>query len=120
MSVEFREWNGLRMTFFAGTSEPVWLMAKVAQLAGNVPKAARRLGMRVSKLHTGDNYVQANARRIGFKRETAIEAGFAPPEPIEIFSSLVFPAEQPLWRKPETISRPRYRRRSREPPVFRD
>lgn len=65
-------------------------MAKVAQLAGNVPKAARRLGVRVSKLHTGDNYVQANARRIGFERETAIEAGFAPPEPIEIFPSLVF------------------------------
>lgn len=35
MSVEFREWNGLRMTFFAGTSEPVWLMAEIAlQAAG--------------------------------------------------------------------------------------
>jgi hypothetical protein len=78
------------MTFFAGASEPVWLMAEIAQLAGNVPKAARRLGVRVSKLHTGDNYVQANARRIGFERETAIEAGFAPPEPVEIFPSLVF------------------------------
>ena len=90
MSVEFREWNGLRITFFAGASEPVWLMAKVAQLAGNVPKAARRLGVRVSKLHTGDNYVQANARRIGFERETAIEAGFAPPEPVEIFHRWFF------------------------------
>ena len=59
-------------------------MAKVAQLAGNVPKAARRLGVRVSKLRTVMDDVQANARRIGFERETAIEAGFAPPEPIEI------------------------------------
>jgi len=33
MSVEFREWNGLRRTFFAGASEPVWLMAKVARTA---------------------------------------------------------------------------------------
>lgn len=81
------------MTFFAGASEPVWLMAKIAQLAGNMPKAARRLGARVSKLRTVLDYVQANPRRIGFERETAIEAGFAPPEPIEIFPSLVFPAD---------------------------
>ena len=33
MSVEFREWNGLRMTFFAGASEPVWLMAEIARPA---------------------------------------------------------------------------------------
>jgi len=33
MSVELREWNGLRMTFFAGASEPVWLMAEIARPA---------------------------------------------------------------------------------------
>ena len=33
MSVEFREWNGLRITFFAGASEPVWLMAEIARTA---------------------------------------------------------------------------------------
>ena len=33
MSVEFREWNGLRMRFLAGASEPVWLMAEVARTA---------------------------------------------------------------------------------------
>jgi len=94
MSVEFREWNRLRMTFFAGASEPVWLMTEIARQAGDVPKAARQLGVRVSKLRTVLEYVQANARRIGFERETAIEAGFAPQEPVEIFQSLVFPAEQ--------------------------
>ena len=126
MSVEFREWNGLRMTFFAGASEPVWLMAEIARPAGNVPKTARRLGVRVYKLRTVLDYVQANARRIGFERETTIEAGFVPPEPVEIFPSLIFPADPLLWRKPElplvheTNSRPRYRRRSRELPAFRD
>lgn len=24
MSVEFQEWHGLRITFFAGASQPVW------------------------------------------------------------------------------------------------
>jgi hypothetical protein len=33
MSVEFREWNGLRITFFAGASEPARLMAKIARTA---------------------------------------------------------------------------------------
>ena len=33
MSVEYRERLGLRMTFFAGASEPVWLMAEVARTA---------------------------------------------------------------------------------------
>ena len=90
MSVEFRERLGLRMTFFAGASEPVWLMAEIALLAGNVPKTARRLGVRVSKLRTVLDYVQANARRIGFERETTIEAGFVPPEPVEIFHRWFF------------------------------
>ena len=126
MSVEFWEWPGLRITFFAGASEPVWLMAEIARPAGNVPKTARRLGVRVYKLRTVLDYVQANARRIGFERETTIEAGFVPPEPVEIFPSLIFPADPLLWRKPElplvheTNSRPRYRRRSRELPAFRD
>lgn len=55
------------------------------------------LPQQVSKLRT----VLANARRIGFERETTIEAGFVPPEPVEIFPSLVFPADSLLWRKPE-------------------
>jgi hypothetical protein len=33
MSVEFREWNGLRRTVFAGASRPVWLMAEIARPA---------------------------------------------------------------------------------------
>ena len=76
MSVEFQEWHGLRITFFAGASEPIWLMAEIARTAGNVPKAARRLGVRVSKLRTVMDDVQANARRIDFERETAQAFGF--------------------------------------------
>ena len=33
MSVEFWEWNGLRRTFFAGASKPVWLIAEIARPA---------------------------------------------------------------------------------------
>jgi hypothetical protein len=41
MSVELREWNGLRMTFFAGASEPVWLMAEIARPAAG-PRNKRK------------------------------------------------------------------------------
>ncbi len=51
-------------------------MAEIARTAGNVPKAARRLGVRVSKLRTVMDDVQANARRIDFERETAQAFGF--------------------------------------------
>jgi hypothetical protein len=51
-------------------------VAEIARTAGNVPKAARRLGVRVSKLRTVMDDVQANARRIDFERETAQAFGF--------------------------------------------
>ena len=42
MGVEFREWNGMQITFWVGMREPVWLVAEIARPLGDVPRAARR------------------------------------------------------------------------------
>ena len=43
MSLEYRNWEGVRMTYVAGKAEPVWLVADLVKKLGHVPRAARRL-----------------------------------------------------------------------------
>lgn len=101
MSVEFREWNGMQMTFWVGMREPVWLVAEIARRLGDVPRAARRWGVRVSQLRAMLQYVQGHARRVEYERELAMESGFEMPPVETSVLTLVFPAEQLQWRRPE-------------------
>lgn len=100
MSVEFREWRGMRMTFMAGMAEPVWWVAETACQIGNVPRAARRLGVRVSKLRAVLQFVQNHARQIEFERTCALDAGIELPVVPDPLPALVFPAEELRWRRP--------------------
>ena len=101
MGVEFREWNGMQMTFWVGMREPVWLVAEIARRLGDVPRAARRCGVRVSQLRALLQYVHSHARRVEYERELALESGFELPPMETPVLTLVFPAEQLQWRRPE-------------------
>jgi hypothetical protein len=97
MLVELREWKGLRTTFAPGIPEPVWMVEEFARALGNVPRAARCMGLPVSRLRAVLHYAQQNARRICYEREAALEAGFKPPPPPpKAIPSLVFPADKLL------------------------
>ena len=105
MSVEFREWNGMQMTFWVGMREPVWLVAEIARRLGDVPRAARRWGVRLSQLRAMLQYVQSHARRVEYERELALESGFEVP-PVETpVLTLVFPADAGQFRE-ESLESP--------------
>jgi hypothetical protein len=46
-------------------------------------------------------YVQSHARRVEYERELALESGFEMPPVETSVLTLVFPAEQLQWRRPE-------------------
>lgn len=101
MGVEFRDWNGMQMTFWVGMDRPVWWLAEVARQTRDVPRAARRCGLRVSQLRAVLEYVHCHARRVEYERQLALDAGFDLPRAKEPKMDLVFPAEQLRWRRTE-------------------
>jgi hypothetical protein len=116
MLVELREWRGMRTTFAPGIPEPVWVVEEFTRNLGNVPRAARCMGLPVSRLRAVLHYAQQNSRRIRYERETAVEAGLRPPVPRATLPSLVFPADvlrQPECRLPHADSEPDVRSRNR-------
>ena len=76
MSFEYREWNGVRMTFLYGKKEPVWLAAELARKLGYIPRAARRLRWERQHVRMALYHAEWNASEMERERAAAFAAGF--------------------------------------------
>ena len=92
MWLEFREWQGVRMTYVSGKKEPVWLVADLVRKLGHVPRAARRLRWNGRLVRAAFEHAEWNATTMQQEREAALSAGFRC-EPLQDSPhALVFPA----------------------------
>lgn len=110
MELEFREWQGVRMTFVVGKREPVWLVASLVKKLGHIPRAARRLRWNRMLVREAWNHAEWNAEVMRRERQSAMEAGFRSDLFADSPHALVFPAKELRNRPGGGIRR---RRRSR-------
>jgi hypothetical protein len=92
MWLEFREWEGVRMTFVSGKNEPVWLVADLVRKLGHVPRAARRLRWNRRLVRAAFDHAEWNALTMQKEREAALAAGFHSEVLQDSPHGLVFPA----------------------------
>ncbi len=103
MSFEYREWNGVRMTFLYGKKEPVWLAAELARKLGFIPRAARRLRWERQHVRMALYHAEWNAPEMERERAAAMAAGFRSDILQNSPHGLVFPgsalAGKPIQKK---------------------
>lgn len=104
MWLEYREWQGVRMTFVTGKKEPVWLVADLVRKLGHVSRAARRLRWNGRLVRAAFEHAEWNATTMRQEREAALAAGFRCDVLQDSPHALVFPAR-------ELVSKPRRHRR---------
>lgn len=92
MWLEFRELEGVRMTFVSGKKEPVWLVADLVRKLGHVPRAARRLRWNRRLVRAAYDHAEWNAVAMQKEREAALAAGFRSEVLQDSPHGLVFPA----------------------------
>ena len=113
MSVEYRDWNGLRMTYLAGRKEPVWLVADLVKKLGHVPRAARRLRWERQQVRMAVFHAEWNVPAMERERTAALAAGFRPDLLMDSPHGLVFPgsalAGKPIRRRRWKCARCRQR-----------
>lgn len=112
MELEFREWQGVRMTFVVGKREPVWLVASLVKKLGHVPRAARRLRWNRMLVRAAWNHAEWNAEVMRRECQAAMEAGFRSDLFADSPHALVFPAKE-LRNRPGFDTRRRRSRTSR-------
>ena len=76
MSLEFRDWNGIRMTYLCGKKEPIWLVAELTKKLGHIPRAARRLRWNRQEVRIALYHAEWYAATMAQERESALQAGF--------------------------------------------
>ena len=91
MNLEFREFNGVRMTFLFGKKEPIWLAAELAKKLGHIPRAARRLRWDREQVRMALYHAEWNAATMAQERESALQAGFRADALMNSPKALVFP-----------------------------
>ena len=91
MSLEYRNWEGVRMTFVAGKAEPVWLVADLVKKLGHVPRAARRLRWNRQLVRMAVYHAEWNATTMARERAAALDAGFRAEVLMVSPHGLVFP-----------------------------
>lgn len=103
MFLEYREWQGVRMTYFAGKKEPVWLVADLARKLGLVARAARRVRWDRQMVRAALYHAEWNAQSMRSEREAAMQAGFRSDILMDSPHALVFPgsalAGKPVRRR---------------------
>ncbi len=92
MNLEYRNWQGMRMTYVAGKAEPVWLVAELVKRLGHVPRAARRLRWNRQLVRLAVDHAEWNATTMAKERSAALEAGFRAEVLMDSPHGLVFPA----------------------------
>jgi hypothetical protein len=91
MNLEYRNWQGMRMTYVAGKAEPVWLVAELVKRLGHVPRAARRLRWNRQLVRLAVDHAEWNATTMAKERAAALEAGFRSEMLMDSPHGLVFP-----------------------------
>ena len=91
MSLEYRDWNGVRMTYLCGKKEPVWLVAELTRKLGFIPRAARRLRWNRQHIRMALYHAEWNASTMAQEREAALQAGFQADALMDLPKALVFP-----------------------------
>lgn len=104
MSLEYRDWNGVRMTYLCGKNEPVWLVAELTKKLGFIPRAARRLRWNRQHIRMALYHAEWNASTMAQEREAALQAGFQADALMDSPKALVFPGSV---LKGRPTSRPR-------------
>ena len=106
MNLEYREWQGVRMTYLSGKNEPIWLVAALVQKLGHISRAAYRLRWNRQFVRAAVYHAEWNAPTMRQERAAALEAGFHADVLMDSPHGLVFPGAM-LRGKPPS------RRRSR-------
>ena len=104
MNLEFREWNGVRMTYLFGKKEPIWLVAELTKKLGHIPRAARRLRWNRQLIRVALYHAEWNAATMAQERAAALQAGFRADDLMNSPKALVFPGSA-LQGKPPSRSR---------------
>lgn len=91
MNLEFREWQGVRMTYVSGKQEPVWLVFDLVKKLGHVPRAARRLRWQRNLVRFAVDHAEWNATTMARERAAALEAGYRAEVLMDSPHGLVFP-----------------------------
>lgn len=103
MNLEFREWNGVRMTYLSGKQEPIWLVAALVKKLGHIPRAAHRLRWNRQLVRCALYHAEWNATTMQRERKAALEAGFQANVLMDSPHGLVFPgsalAGKPIHRR---------------------
>ena len=104
--LEYRELCGVRMTFFAGKAEPIWLVGVLAKKLGHISRVARRLRWNHKLVRAALYHFEWNPSHMRREQEEALQAGYRAEALMDSPHGLVFPGSM-LRDKPPT--RPRRR-----------
>ena len=116
--LEYRELCGVRMTFFQGKEEPIWLVGVLAKKLGHISRVARRLRWNHKLVRAAVYHAEWNPLPMRREQEAALEAGFRCELLMDSPHGLVFPAAALRNRPIKPVRRKRVSqgpRRSIEP-----
>ena len=105
MSLEYRDWNGVRMTYLCGKKEPIWLVAELAKKLGFIPRVARRLRWNRQQVRMALYHAEWNASTMAEERDAALKAGFRADGLMDLPKALVFPGSALKGKSPRRIRR---------------
>lgn len=90
--LEYRDLLGVRMTFFQGKQEPIWLVGVLAKKLGHISRVARRLRWNHKLVRAAVYHAEWNPIPMRREQEAALAAGFRCDLLMDSPHALVFPA----------------------------
>ena len=90
--LEYRDLRGVRMTFFQGKQEPIWLVGVLAKKLGHISRVARRLRWNHKLVRAAVYHAEWNPIPMRREQEAALAAGFRCDLLMDSPHALVFPA----------------------------
>ena len=115
--LEYRELCGVRMTFFQGKAEPIWLVESLARKLGHISRVAKRLRWNHKLVRAAVYHVEWNELPMRREREAALAAGFRCDLLMDSPHGLVFPGTALRDKPVKRVARKRASKRFR-PPVL--
>ena len=113
--LEYRELRGVRMTFFQGKREPIWLVSVLAQKLGHLTRVARRLRWNYKLVRAAVDHAEWNELPMRREREAALAAGFRCDFLMDSPHGLVFPGAALRDKPVKRVARKRAAQRYRQP-----
>ena len=99
--LEYREWNGVRMTYIAGKKEPVWLVAFLLRKLGHIPRVARRLRWNRQLVRIAWEHAEWNPDQMRREEEEATQCGFRSEYLMDSPHALVVPGSTLRGKTPQ-------------------